>query len=151
VSERAGEPRISGATLGVGVHLVDTEGFTAQLDEPESGFVDATFTPSEQRDARGAPAQRALRLAARFAAKEAFVKAWSSARYGRPPMLGRLDLRDIELVHDAYGRPELALHGEVDVALRALAAELGCELLRTHVSLSHGGHAAIAFVIVAAG
>ena len=31
----------------------------------------------------------ARRLAARFAAKEAFVKAWSGSRYGQPPLLAR--------------------------------------------------------------
>ncbi len=118
---------------GVGVDLVDVAGFSEQLADAGSGFVDATFTAAEQRTARG----DARRLAARFAAKEAFVKAWSGSRYGQPPLLASVDLREIEVVGDGYGRPGLALHGAVAEAVGD--AEI-------HVSLSHDGPVAIAVV-----
>ena len=68
---------------------------------------------------------REQRLAARFAAKEAFLKAWSGARAGRAPALESVDLREIEVVDDGHGRPALALHGAVAAALAELAAERG--------------------------
>ena len=119
--------------MTVGVDLVNVPGFAQQLEDTASGFVDHTFTPREQRVA-GDP----RRLAARFAAKEAFIKAWSGSRTHQPPLLGSLDLREIEVVDDGYGRPALALHG-------ALAQLVGpCS---TSVSLSHDGDAAIAVVL----
>ena len=74
-------------TLAVGLDIVTTTTFADQLADTASGFVDATFTAREQRDARAPETIRVQRLAARFAAKEAFVKAWSGARAGRPPPL----------------------------------------------------------------
>jgi holo-[acyl-carrier protein] synthase len=123
------------ATIGIGVDLVDVRAFSEQLADRASGFVDGTFTAGEQRAAKG----DARRLAARFAAKEAFVKAWSGSRRGQPPALAALDLREIEVVDDGYGRPGLQLHGDVEAAVGAAHAQL---------SLSHDGPAAIAFVIL---
>ena len=112
-------------TLAVGLDIVTTTTFADQLADTASAFVDATFTAREQRDARAPEAIRVQRLAARFAAKEAFVKAWSGARAGRAPQLATIDLREIEVVDDGHGRPALRLHGAVAQALEQLAAELG--------------------------
>ena len=106
-----------------------------QLDDTASAFVEHTFTAQERRSAKGDP----RRLAARFAAKEAFIKAWSGSRRGRPPLLARIDLKEIEVVDDGYGRPGLRLHGAVADAAGPVT---------THLSLSHDGPAAIAFVVI---
>jgi holo-[acyl-carrier protein] synthase len=122
--------------MTVGVDLVDVPGFAQQLEDSASAFVEHTFTPRERkvRDPR--------RLAARFAAKEAFIKAWSGSRAHQPPLLGSLDLREIEVVDDGYGRPALTLHG-------TLAETVGpC---RTSLSLSHDGDTAIAVVLFQSG
>jgi holo-[acyl-carrier protein] synthase len=119
----------------IGVDLVDVPAFEAQLADRASGFADGTFTRLEQRTAQG----DARRLAARFAAKEAFIKAWSGSRRGRPPLLPQVDLREIEVVDDGYGRPGLRLHGTVAQAARDIEA---------HLSLSHDGPSAIAVVIL---
>ena len=138
-------------TLAVGLDLVTTTSFAEQLADPASAFVEATFTAREQRDARGPEAVRVQRLAARYAAKEAFVKAWSGARAGRPPLLATVDLREIELVDDGHGRPALRLHGAVAAALDGLAAELGsAAALHAHVSLSHDPPTAAAVVVLSA-
>jgi holo-[acyl-carrier protein] synthase len=123
------------STIGIGVDLVDVPAFGEQLADAASGFVDGTFTAGEQRAAKG----DARRLAARFAAKEAFVKAWSGSRRGRPPALASVDMREIEVVDDGYGRPGIQLHGAVAAAAGDVRAQL---------SLSHDGPAAIAFVVV---
>jgi holo-[acyl-carrier protein] synthase len=139
--------------LGIGVDVVDVVAFTAQLDDPASGFVAATFTPAELApSSASAPASasasatpRALRLAGRFAAKEAFVKAWSAARYGQAPALGHLDLRQVEVVADSFGRPALRLHGAVAEAVAQLGAG---RLPAVHLSISHDGPTAVAMVVL---
>ena len=78
-------------------------------------------------------------LAARFAATEAFIKAWSSSRWGSPPLLRSVDMREIEVIQDPWGRPSLRLHGDVARAAGRLDA---------HLSLSHDGGVAVAFVIL---
>ncbi len=136
-------------TLAVGLDVVTTTTFADQLADPASAFVDATFTVGEQRAARGSPDIRAQRLAARFAAKEAFVKAWSGARAGREPALAEIDLREIEVVDDGRGRPALNLHGEVAAAVGALAAEHGAgAFLHAHLSTSHDPPTAAAVVVL---
>jgi holo-[acyl-carrier protein] synthase len=133
------------SVLGVGIDVVDVAGFRAQLGDPASAFVAATFTPGEQRDAGRPAGDRAERLAARFAAKEALVKAWSGARFGRPPAVASVDLREVEVVLDGWGRPALRLHGEVATGVAALAAGVDAQL-----SLSHDGGVATAIVVLAA-
>ncbi|OAH41619.1 4-phosphopantetheinyl transferase [Dietzia cinnamea] len=88
----------------------------------------------------------ARHLAARWAAKEAVIKAWSAALYGAPPPIPPDLLRwaEIETVCDAWGRPTVRLGGEV---ARQVAATLG-EDVRWNVSLSHDGGSAIAFVVL---
>jgi phosphopantetheine--protein transferase-like protein len=138
-------------TLAVGLDIVTTTTFADQLADSASAFVDATFTAREQRDARAPEAIRVQRLAARYAAKEAFVKAWSGARAGRPPQLDAIDLREIEVVDDGHGRPALRLHGAVATSLERLAEELGLVApLRTHLSLSHDPPTAAAVVLLSA-
>ena len=131
------------STLGVGVDVVDVESFALQLADTASGFVAATFTAAERRDAGGEP----RRLGARFAAKEALVKAWSGARLDSPPAASAVDLREIEVARDAYDRPLLRLHGAVAAGVAVLAE--GGEV-RVHVSLSHDGPTAVAMVVLEA-
>lgn len=85
----------------------------------------------------------ARHLAGRWAAKEAFVKAWSQALYGQPPLIDRdrLDWREIEVVPDAYGRVSLQLRGEVHRHFHGRTWRLG-----TALSISHDGDYAIAVV-----
>jgi holo-[acyl-carrier protein] synthase len=138
--------------LGVGLDVVDVAAFAQQLADPASGFVAATFRPSERRHHAGPTDhhRRALHLAGRFAAKEAFVKAWSSARRGQPPTIAPadLDLRDIEVVDDGFGRPALRLHGAVDMEIARLTDH---EPPTIHLSISHDGGVAVAVVVLEEG
>lgn len=130
---------------GVGVDVVGVTAFAAQLDEPGTRFAQV-FTPSERRMARGggrSASAEAQSLAARWAAKEAVLKAWSSTRYGGPEVIdpASVDLREIEVVTDAWGRPAVRLHGAIGAALE------GHQVL---LSLSHDPDAdtAVAFVVL---
>ncbi|MEH3033298.1 MAG: holo-ACP synthase [Aeromicrobium erythreum] len=129
--------------LGVGVDLVHVPSFVDQVEQPGSRM-SGVFTPGERRDAQDrAPslggAGPARHLAARWAAKEAVVKAWSDALHGSPPVLGEHVHHLVELVQDAWGRPRIRLHG-------AVAEHLAGHELR--VSLSHDGDYAIAYVVL---
>ena len=116
-----------------------------------SGASGASAPGTSARATSGpAPARRedplARHLAARWAAKEAVVKAWSAALYGEPPPIAPDLLRwsEIETVCDNWGRPSVRLGGEV---ARQVAATVG-EGARWNVSLSHDGGSAIAFVVL---
>jgi len=122
---------------GVGIDIVDLASFEGQLADRASGFVEGTFTSRERDLARLRPTEPARHLAARFAAKEAFVKAFDGARFGLTPIMERVDLREVEVVSDAFGRPGLRLHGRVADAFDAAG------FTRPHLSLTHdGGYAA---------
>jgi holo-[acyl-carrier protein] synthase len=132
--------------LAVGFDLVDVAGFAEQLADGASGFLTSVFTSGEQRDAAAGAGPAAVHLAGRYAAKEALVKAWSGARFGHPPALARVDLREIEVVRDGYGRPRLRLHGAVASGVAALAATDG--RVQVDLSLSHDGAVAGAVVVL---
>src|SRR5260370_34604580 len=83
--------------VGVGIDLVSIPDFAEQVDQPGTVF-SATFTPGERRDASDKSSSAARHLAARWAAKEAVIKAWSGSRFAQRPMLPEDIHRDIEVV-----------------------------------------------------
>ncbi|WP_405144597.1 holo-ACP synthase [Sphaerisporangium sp. NBC_01403] len=111
--------------VGIGVDLVDIARFEAAMKRTPA-LAERLFTDAEA----GLPAAS---LAARFAAKEAVAKA-----LGAPPGLGH---REAEVTTAAHGRPELRVSGRA----AEVAAELGVR--RWHLSLSHDGGFAVAYVI----
>jgi len=128
---------------GIGIDLVHTEAFATQLADRASHFSAGTFTDAERRTAQSRPDRDpATHLAARFAAKEAFIKAWATARFGRPPAMQPPSLREIEVIQDAFGRPSLRLHGDVAQAFSAMGST------KLHLSLTHDGPMAAAVVII---
>ena len=147
--------------LSVGTDLVHVPGFSAQLDQPGTVFAQRTFTARELREARRRAQEKgtnpAQHLAARWAAKESFIKAWSQAhaQYANsrgnsasPVILTEdVDWREIEVVTDRWGRPSLRLSGTVAHAVEhSLGEEVstpGC----WPVSLSHDGDYAAAIVL----
>ncbi|TXL61927.1 holo-ACP synthase AcpS [Aeromicrobium terrae] len=124
--------------LGVGVDLVHVPGFAEQLEQPGSRF-EGVFTPGERRDANGRTTDASRHLAARWAAKEAVVKAWSASLHGSAPVMGDEALGLIEVVTDAWGRPRIRLHGEVAKHLEDVSIE---------ISLSHDGDYATAYAVL---
>jgi holo-[acyl-carrier protein] synthase len=123
--------------VGVGVDAVDVPRFR-QLLARRPRFAARYFSLSEQADANRMP-DPSESLAARFAAKEAVMKALGSG-------LGAFALTDVE-VHRATGAgarrgaPSLRLHGGAE----ELAQRLGAG--RLHLSLTHTSELAIAFVV----
>jgi holo-[acyl-carrier protein] synthase len=115
----------------IGIDLVGVESFAEQLGSVGSVFAEPTFTVGELR-AAGGPSGAAQHLAGRYAAKEAFVKAFSGARTGRAPAIPDMDWRQVEVVPDMWGRPTLVLHGDLAAAVRATLGEVVIHLSITH-------------------
>ena len=92
-----------------------------------------------RRDANTRSSRPGRHFAARWAAKEALIKAWSASLFGHPPVLPEGIHRDIEVVSDAWGRPGIRLHGAVAEPLAGMSI---------HVSLTHDGDMAGAFVVL---
>ena len=128
--------------LGLGHDVVDLNGFREQLEAPGTQFVSQAFTAGEQRAAQDGASDTAAHLGARWAAKEAFIKAWSSMRYGLPPVLGHNPWSDIEVVSDRFGRPKMVLHGPIAEHVNDSGVR------RIFVSMSHDGPIASATVIL---
>ncbi|WP_083563139.1 holo-ACP synthase [Boudabousia liubingyangii] len=133
----------AGPVLGAGIDLVQVSTFRAQLVQPGSTFL-RVFTDSERATAATRPAPHAS-LAARWAAKEAFIKAWSQAL--APGPLALADSPElwplVEVESDPMGRPSLRLHGMVRQAFERDFPQ--AQLL---VSLTHEGDWASALVMI---
>lgn len=121
-----------GAMVGIGTDLVDVDRFREVLRRRPS-VADRLFTGRELAYANRA-VDPAARLAARFAAKEATLKALGCG-------LGGMRMADIEVARAEDGRPALVLHG----AARTVAAGHGVG--RWLVTLSHTDRLAQATVV----
>lgn len=119
---------MSGLT-GVGIDAVDVARLAVALERTPR-IAERVFTDLERADGRG----DAQRLAGRFAAKEATMKA-----LGRG--IGAFSFRDVEVVRQASGAPTLRLsRGAEELARRR-------GVLRWHLSITHTDDVAIAMVV----
>ena len=108
--------------VGIGTDLVDLDRFRVVLARTPS-IVDRLFTDGEQAYAR-TRSDPAERLGARFAAKEAVLKALGLG-------LGSVRFRDIEIRRTPSGAPTITLHGRA----ARVADERG--VARWMLSLTH--------------
>ena len=146
-SWRAKLARMTVSGVSVGTDLVHIPSFAQQLDTPGTSF-ERVFSAFELRVAqsRGLDGEaRAQHLAGRWAAKEAFIKAWSQALYGSAPVMAEEDVvwAEIEVRPDAWGRVALALRGEI-----ASQAHDSLGEYTTALTISHDGDYATATVIL---
>jgi holo-[acyl-carrier protein] synthase len=119
--------------LLVGFDLVKISGIEDSVRDFGDRFKQRLFTAAELDYVHSGEARWAERLAARFAAKEATIKALKLADAG-------INWRDIEVCRLPDGACELALHGRV----ANLAKQL--EVSQMALSLSHDGDYAGAVV-----
>ncbi|ANP73853.1 holo-ACP synthase [Cryobacterium arcticum] len=111
---------------GIGVDIVDLARFDRQVARTP-GLIPRLFAPAE----RALPPHS---LAARFAAKEALIKALGGS-------VGA-SWQELEVVSDLDGNPSFALTG---VAAAAVAAR---GITGVHLSLTHDAGVACAFVVL---
>jgi holo-[acyl-carrier protein] synthase len=121
--------------VGTGVDITEVDRIEAAVKRFGDRFLKRVFTPAEAHYCMGKP-NAAERLAARFAAKEAGMKAIGTG------LRGGVTWQDVEVLRMPGQRPVLAFHGKA----AEFAARLGCK--RTHLSLSHTADQAIAHVIL---
>ncbi|SMD32193.1 holo-[acyl-carrier protein] synthase [Reichenbachiella faecimaris] len=118
---------------GIGTDLVDIKRFDKKLANPQ--FVDLIFTIKEI-DYCLSRKNSAESFAARFAAKEAYMKALGSG------WTKEANFKEIEIIKDNQGKPFIQLHGESKVHFEK------SHLKEIFVSLSHTTASASAFVII---
>jgi holo-[acyl-carrier protein] synthase len=121
--------------VGVGIDLCEVSRMHRALFRHEGRLAARLFTPEERAycDRRANPAEH---YAARFAAKEALLKALS--------VPSGLSWHEIQIQSDEGSAPRLFLRGQAQLA----AARL--KITRLHLSLTHSGDNAAAVVIAEA-
>ncbi len=119
--------------VGLGVDIVEVARMRRILERTPS-FAARTFSEGERAYCDG-QADPAKHYAARFAAKEAALKALGTG------FAAGIGVRDVEVSRSAKGRPTLVLHG----CARELARTMG--VTDMPLSLSHSTSDAIACVI----
>ena len=119
--------------VGTGIDLVEVPRFQALVERNGERILKRLFTPSELAYSK---ARRSMmqHLAARFAAKEAVVKA-----LGAPKGLG-LNWVDLEITHDPSGKPEARFSGTME----------RWKHLTVHLSLTHTTEVAVATALIVA-
>jgi holo-[acyl-carrier protein] synthase len=119
----------------LGIDLVDSARIARLVERHGVRAERRLFTAAEIEHCRGR-FDRALGLAARFAAKEAFLKALGLG-------IGQgVGLHEIEVVNAPGGQPRLVVHGAAAARLAALG------VTRVHVSLTHDRAMAAAVVLL---
>ena len=98
-------------------------------------FAERVFTVNERAYCEAKGVSAAQSYAARFAAKEAFLKALKTG------WRGKITWQDVEIISDEQGVPSIEITGEAN----RLLEELG--VTNIHTSISHTTEHAIAQVI----
>ena len=124
----------NGPVHAVGVDIIEIGRIKQAVERWGKRFLARTYTEGELAYCRG----RAPQLAARFAAKEAMMKALGTGRYG-------VSWQDIEVVRQQGRAPTIQLHGRaVGVAERQAVGHVA-------LSISHSREYAVASVVIEVG
>ena len=120
--------------VGTGVDIVEIDRMAGILERHGERFCSRVFTPTEIEYCRSS-AHPAESFAARFAAKEAALKAlgvgWQRGTR----------FTDVHVSNDDLGAPHIELHGRA----REISRELGVQ--KMHITISHDHNYAVAQVI----
>lgn len=109
----------------IGIDIIEIARIKKSIARRGEDFLNRVYSKAELELYRKKPSS----LAARFAAKEAVIKALQGSGIG---------LKDIEILSDTHGRPQLKLHGRA----KSRADALG--LVHLAISLSHCREYAVA-------
>jgi holo-[acyl-carrier protein] synthase len=117
-------------TAAIGIDIIEIARVGQALSRHGQRFLDRVYTPIEIAFCRG----RVPELAARFAAKEAVMKALGTGVRG-------IAWREVEVLPNRRGKPLIYLHGKAADRARAIG------LKGIDVSLTHSQEFAIAAVV----
>lgn len=119
---------------GTGIDIIEVARIQKVM-ERDIGFRDKIFTPGEIEYCESKK-NKYPHYAARFSAKEAFLKAIGTGwRFG-------IRFADIEVYHDELGKPFIRVYGKAEELLN------NEKISKIHVSLSHLKEMATAIVII---
>ena len=119
--------------IGVGCDVIEIARVEKAIER--DSFVERVYAPSEIAYCRSRGQQAAASFAARFAAKEAVLKALGTGLRGG-------ELKEIVITNDELGKPSVQLlgyHAE-------LASKLGVKNIE--ISMSHSREMAVAYVVM---
>jgi holo-[acyl-carrier protein] synthase len=124
--------------IGHGIDLADTHRVAALIERHGDHFLTRVFSKNERQYCEANVKRRMEHYAARFAAKEAALKAigtgWTNG----------IAWTDVEVIRQPSGQPELRVHGKV----AEIAGQLGVRAWT--ISISHTETTAMASVIATA-
>tara|TARA_Y100000590_G_scaffold126878_3_gene145095 strand:+ start:12403 stop:12780 length:378 start_codon:yes stop_codon:yes gene_type:complete len=115
--------------MHIGIDIIEIDRIASVLNKHPKRFLEKIFTDYEKNYCKGRPAQ----LAARFASKEAGMKALGTGIRG-------VGWREIEVQRHASGKPYLILHGRA----KKRAEKLNIKSIE--LSISHSKNLATAIV-----
>lgn len=119
--------------VGIGCDIIKIERIARAIKR--ESFIQRVFTAKEAAYCQSRGQQAAASFAARFAAKEAVLKALGTG-------LREGSLQEIAVANDALGKPLVQLSGH----FAALSRQLGVKNIQ--ISLSHSRDFAVAYVIM---
>ena len=118
------------AKMAVGIDIIEINRIEQAMLNWQNSFLKRIYSEVELETCQN----KASRLAVRFAAKEAVMKALGTGTTN-------INWHDIEVISDANGAPLIQLYGEA----RNIAKNIG--ISEFSISLSHSKQYAIAFVV----
>ncbi len=119
--------------IGIGCDICPVGRMAKALERP--GLEERVFTPREAAYCRSRGTGADASFAARFAAKEALLKALGTG-------LRDCSLQEAEVTNDGLGKPSFLLKGRIADRVKKAGGTT------VHLSLAHSGEAAIAYVII---
>ncbi len=119
--------------LGIGIDIIEVARISKSIQR--KGFKEKIFSKLEI-DYCEKKANMAERFAARFAAKEAFLKALGTG------LRSGMAFNEIEVVNDEQGKPSIRTLGVTSQTIK----EMGIKTI--HLSLSHTKKMAVASVVI---
>lgn len=121
--------------VSIGTDIVEVYRI-AETIERTPRFVERVYTERERAYCNAKGAAAAQSYAARFAAKEAFLKALKTG------WRGKVTWHDMEILNDELGVPTMTVTGEALNLMKGLGAT------RIHLSISHTTEHAVANVVL---
>lgn len=121
--------------IGIGTDIVNISRIEKAVERYGDRFIKKVFSDDEASYCKGKKEQ-AVHLAARFAAKEAVVKALGTG------ISKGIGFKDIEVARKQGERPEVKLNGKAKYAAESLGVK------NIHLSISHDSGLAAAFAVI---